>query len=454
MTFKLGLKYSPLNPMSLKRACRTLHISLVWFGQLIEIMNKPIPQALVNKTAACCLSFALMLVVATNAPAIGFLIPNQDAEAIARGNAFAATADNPSAIYYNPAGITQIPGQQLEVGVLNYLGLNVGHQAPNGSLADTKFQVIPVPQIFYTCSPTNLPLSFGLGIYAPFGLGVEWPSDSNLRTLALNSKLQFLTVNPVVAWKIRDSLSLAAGPTINYARIKFNRSLQNANDYFEFSGDDFAFGMNAGLLWQPDSKWSFGLNYRLATTIDFSGTSTYTPAVGPTGSAGTTASVPFPQTFSGGISYRPTPKWNIESDLDWIDWSPLGTVTLAGTRNIFGFNLPLALNWHDSWQYKFGVTRYFEHGWFASAGYFFSSDTSSSQYFTAAIPDTSLHVGSVGFGHRGEHWHWALAGQIIAGEPRNITAAPGNSNPFTGATAAGTYQLFIPTVTLSVSYSF
>jgi hypothetical protein len=37
---------------------------------------------------------------------VGFRLPNQDPVAIARGNAFAATADNPSAMYYNPAGIT------------------------------------------------------------------------------------------------------------------------------------------------------------------------------------------------------------------------------------------------------------------------------------------------------------------------------------------------------------
>src|SRR5262245_56879978 len=52
---------------------------------------------------------------------IGFRIPNQDAEAIARGNAFVATADNPSAIYYNPAGITQLEGHNAQIGVLNYL---------------------------------------------------------------------------------------------------------------------------------------------------------------------------------------------------------------------------------------------------------------------------------------------------------------------------------------------
>ena len=390
-----------------------------------------------------------------DACAIGFLIPNQDAAAIARGNAFIATADNPSAIYYNPAGITQIPGKEFEVGVLNYLGLNVHHDSFSGYSTDTKFEWIPVPQIFATWSPTNMPLSFGVGVYAPFGLGVKWPADSGIRTLALDSKLTFITINPVVAWKILPSLSLAAGPTINFGKIKFTRGLATSSDYFRFVGDDFAYGLNAGVLWQPCSQWSFGGTYRLATTMDFGGNSTYTPAPGlPTAYTRTSAKVPFPQIISGGISFRPTPKWNIEADVDYINWDTLNTVTLKGTKNIFGFDLPLQLNWHDSWQYKFGVTRNFDNGWFVSAGYYFTSDTAPNSYFTPAVPDTDLHVGSIGFGRNGERWSWALAGQIIAGPKRSITAAPGNTDPFTGVSAAGKYQLFIPTVTLSVSRKF
>ena len=140
--------------------------------------------------------------------------------------------------------------------------------------------------------------------------------------------------------------------------------------------------------------------------------------------------------------------------MDYLNWDTLNTVTLEGTKNIFGFDLPLQLNWHDSWQYKIGVTRYFDNGWFVSAGYFFSSSTTSSEYYTPAVPDTDLHVASLGFGRNGEHWHWALAGQIIAGSPRNITATAGNTDAFTGVSAAGKYQLFVPTVTLSVGYHF
>ena len=401
----------------------------------------------------CALTLGLVALASEDSFGIGFLVPNQDAEAIARGNAFVATADNPSAIFYNPAGIVQIQGQDLQVGVLNYLGIDADYVSPSSTHTDNKFEVLPIPQLYYTFSPTNLPLSFGLGLYAPFGLGVKWPEDSGFRSLAIESRLQYITFNPVVAWKILPSLSLAAGPTINYSELKLTRGLLSSSDEFKFKGDDFAFGFTAGLLWQPCQKWSFGVSYRSASTMDYDGTSTYNPGGG-AASTKTTASVPFPQIVSCGISFRPTPKWNIEADVDWINWDTLGTVTLSGTKNIFGADLPFQLNWHDSWQYKFGVTRYFEHGWFASAGYFYSSDTTSSAYFTPAVPDTGLHVGSLGFGHNGAHWHWALAGQIITGPARTISADAGNTNPITHQSAGGSYQLFVPTAVFSVGYRF
>lgn len=399
--------------------------------------------------------FASMALWPAHVLALGFLIPNQDATAIGRGNAFAATADDPAALYYNPAGISQIPGQDVQIGLLNYFGINATYDSPSGAQTDSKFKNIEVPQIYYTFSPTNLPLSFGLGIYMPFGLSVEWPQDSNLRSLAIDSKLTYITINPVVSWQVTKTLSLAVGPTINYADVKFNRGLVNGVDEFEFSGDDWGAGLTAGLLWKPLPRWAFGVSYRLATDMDFNGTSTYAPAAGgAVYSAGTTADLPFPQIVSAGISFRPTPKWNIEADVDYINWNTIGSVVFSGTSEIFKSNLVLPFNWQDSWQYKFGVTRYFAHGWFASAGYFFSSETTSSEDFSPAVPDTNLHVGSLGIGHEGEHWHWALAAQIITGPARTIDASAGNTDPYTGVSAAGKYQLFVPTASLSVGYRF
>jgi long-chain fatty acid transport protein len=397
------------------------------------------------------------LILPNQVEGLGLRIPNQDAEAIARGNAFVATADNPSALYYNPAGITQLKGQNLQVGVLNYLGINTSYDSPTGTHTHSRFEVLPVPQVHYTYSPEKLPLAFGIGVYAPFGLGTLWPEDSSFRSLAIEARLQYVTLNPIVAWKVAPTLSLAIGPTVNYSKLRFRRGLAAPGDLLEFNGDDVAYGLHAGVLWQPHPQWSFGANYRSATTIDYGGTTRYNPgfaspsiAVPP---APTTARVKYPDIISGGISYRPTSKWNIEVNVDWSNWETLDSVTLKGTKNLgFPIDLPLALNWHGSWLYEFGVSRYFQNGWFASAGYFFCGETVRETYFNPAVPDTDLHVGSLGFGHKAERWAWTVAAQIITAPAREIQTSL--ANPFTGESANGKYQLVVPTLSFSLGYHF
>ena len=120
---------------------------------------------------------------------LGLRIPNQDAEAIARGNAFVASADNPSAIYYNPAGITQLEGQNFQMG-MHVISVNSRYRnRATGAETKSKYELQPVPQFYYTISPTNSSLSYGVGMYAPYGLGIEWPENSPLRTLIIEGRL-------------------------------------------------------------------------------------------------------------------------------------------------------------------------------------------------------------------------------------------------------------------------
>jgi long-chain fatty acid transport protein len=395
-----------------------------------------------------CLGFGIL--GAKEVRGLGVQIPNQDPEAIGRGNAFAATADNPSDMYYNPAGITQLPGQNAQIGVLNYFGINTTYDSPAGTHSQSDFKILPVPQLGYTLSLQNAPVSFGLGVYAPFGLGVEWPDDTGFRSIAIAANLQYFTVNPVVAWKVHRTFSVAVGPTLNYSIISLKRGLITSTDDFQFKGRGSSVGFNAGLLWQPLDQWSFGATYRSSSIMKYEGNSTYGP--GPFAPAATETDLKYPQIITGGVSFRPDTNWNVEVDVDWADWSSVNTLYLAGTKNIFGADLSLPLNWHGSWFYELGATRYFADGWFASAGYFYSTETTSEADFTPAVPDTDLNVGSLGLGRKGEHWNWAVAGQIIAGPQRTVgTSQP---NPFTGQSANGKYQLFVPTISLSVGYHF
>ncbi len=372
---------------------------------------------------------------------LGDRIANQDAEAIGRGNAFVATADNPAALYYNPAGITQLEGQNLQVGALVYLNIYADYLSPSGEHFENNHKILPVPNVDYVFTPKDQPFSFGLGIYAPFGLGMEWPDNAPFRDAGIKAQLTYLTINPVVAWKPISSLSIAAGPTFNYSEAELIQGVIMSPYQFHFKGHDWGYGFNAGVLWQPHPMWSFGAKYFSPTTMDYDGTASFNPNPGFLPQPTLTKShLNFPQMVVGGVSFRPTTNWNFEVDVDWADWDRVKNLTIDNIG-------VLPLNWQSSFFYEFGITRQLGKGYYASVGYFFSQASTPDQYYTPLVPDTDLHIGSLGGGYKGEHWTWAFALQIIGGSYRNIQ----NS---VDPTVNGQYKLFTPTLSFSVGYHF
>ncbi|HEX5397944.1 MAG TPA: outer membrane protein transport protein, partial [Verrucomicrobiae bacterium] len=184
------------------------------------------------------------------ASANGFGLPDQDAFATARGEAFVATADNPSAIYYNPAGITQLSGNSFRGG-LNSVYYKPSFQPPSGQpntgqSYDSSDNFAWLPQFFYTYAPSNQPASCGLGVYAPYGGRMDWPQDTGFRSVAISGSLKYITINPVVALKISPALSIGGGVMLNYGKLEMNQGLTSyggrGNNYFDFTGDGWSAG--------------------------------------------------------------------------------------------------------------------------------------------------------------------------------------------------------------------
>ena len=392
------------------------------------------------------LNKVLLFCLAVSSPTLvfglGIRLPDQDAFATARGEAFVATADNPSAIYYNPAGITQLPGQNLRAGFYGVY-LNSHYSAPGNSI-NTKDSVQAVPQIYYTIGLTNLPLTFGLGVYAPYGLSLEWPNNAPFSPLGRKGSLTYLTINPVVAWQVFSNFSIAAGPTINYGNLDLSQPtpLVGPGTEFRFKGDNWSPGFNAGMLWQPCSKIFLGANYRSESRMNFQGDASLTGFP----STSTTANFPFPQNVVGGISYRPTPDWNVEFDADWTDWHAFKTVTLANTPLA---SQTLVFNWQSSFFYEFGVTRYFDKGWHDSGGYIFSENSVPNATFNPIVPDSDRHIWSLGIGRRYKKFSWDATYQFAWGPSRTVSNAT-----FPALLANGNYEYTSHALSLSAGYRF
>ena len=408
------------------------------------------------------LACAIAACIPATSFALGIRIADQDARATARGNAFTATADNPSAIYYNPAGITQLyaPALSLSTGSgknvtpveqdgegglrmrLGVYAITLGNEVNLGggsSSFDISHRWQAASSFYATWKKPNSKLTFGLGIYSPYGFGIWYPENSPLRQLAISGSIQYATINPVVAWQVTDTLSIAVGPTLNYAKAALKRGIISVGDAFEFEGTGWAVGANAGIMWRPLPKHSFGLMYRSETQVNFDGhTNTYIPTViGNREPA--TVNIAFPQNVVLAYSYRPTERWNFEVDVDWTDWDRLNTVIV----NKGSGNAALPFNWQSSLFYEFGATYKFDGGYSASAGYIYSESSVPNASFNPIVPDSNRHIFSVGLGKQWKQWDVDVAYQFAHGVSRTVTG-----------TAAGTYQFDSHAISISAGYRF
>ncbi|HWB58425.1 MAG TPA: outer membrane protein transport protein [Chthoniobacteraceae bacterium] len=386
-----------------------------------------------------------LLAIPSAAFGLGIRIVDQDAEATARGEAFTATADNPSAIYYNPAGITQLDGQNVLVGAYG-IYLQSKYTPASGDTFRTKDQPQAVPQLFYTYSFKDAPFSLGLGIYAPYGFALQWPDNAPFRLQALQGGITFATFNPVFAWRINKTLSVAAGVNVNYARADLENGALLSSfppNRFTFKGDGYSAGFNLGLMWQPTPQHSFGVSYHSSSNMDISGQSTavVTPVVFQRTHAST--ELTFPQFIQGGYSFRPTPDWNLEADIDWADWHQLKTLTLAqaGTASA-----QIPFNWTGSFMYEAGATRYLPGGYRLSAGYIYSENSVPTSAFNPVVPDSNRNIFSVGLGQTKGRISWDVAYQLAYGPNRSV------SN--TALIDDGTYRFISHAVTFSLGYHF
>jgi len=412
---------------------------------------------------------AILSTLGGSALASGFDLPDVDAFAIGRGLAVTATADNPSAVFYNPAGLTQLTGNNFRAG---FYGISLEPEYKNPETGATYGNRDPwntLPQFFYSYGSAEHGYSVGLGVYSPSGMSASWPDNTGFRTTGTQGSLEQLAINPVVAYKLLDSLSVGAGLSANYANLDLRQGILwpgQPYDQFRFQGDGWGMSGNLGILWQPIKQLSFGAALQTGTKINLSGyTTAYNTVATPLPTApyyypafstrtDAQADFQFPLKAEGGVSYRPTPKWNIEFDADYIDWDSEGTVNIQqaeGFAPLIPKDVPLALDWESSWYYELGVTRYFDSGWHVSGGYIFNENSVPSSHYNPLVADEDRHFFSVGVGWKGKRFDFDVAYQFGWGPDRTVT---GSAPSAAGQTADGTYSFQSQAVAVSVGYHF
>lgn len=335
--------------------------------------------------------------------AAGYYLPNQDAFATAKGNAFVATADNASAVFYNPAGLTQLDSLESQVG---FYSIMMGSEAKVRGVTDKADREVQVAPHLYLAGPVSDRISMGFSINSPFGLGTDWGRDTPFSPVITEARLMYISGTAAVAYKVTDELSIGAGFSVNRADLTLEQGLGVPGSYLRFEGDDYGVSGSIGVRWQPTERHAFGLNYTTKSTFDLEGRthSNFLP--------GASADLDFmtPARAAVGYSFRPAKGWNIEANIEWVDWDALNTLTLRSAT--VGGEVAVPFEWKSSFIYEVGVSYTTESGYVFAAGYDYNSSAQPSEFFNPGVADADRHWLNMGVGRKGEANDWMVTYQF------------------------------------------
>jgi long-chain fatty acid transport protein len=377
---------------------------------------------------------ALALWVTNAILANGVRLPDEDSQAVARGFADVATAENPSALYYNPAGLSQTASASAEVSLM-LIDPTESYASADGKSFDLDQKTFAVPSAFAVVplAPLNgRHIEIGIGAYSPFGLSTQWPdSQSTFRTLATSNSLFYKTGALAFSVPLLPGLSIGATWEYNNVHADLNRGLGIApTDRFHFAGNGDAPSESVGILWQPLPEHSLGLKFQAKTIFTVNGTVNLDPL-----NIAYPAHVDwvFPENLVLGYSYRPTPAWNLEFDYDWTNWKRLQSIVLYSP---VAPPVPVVFDWQASNYYSLGATRHLNPFWSVSAGYVRVTNSVPTATFNPAVPDMDHNYISGGVGFTAGHWTVQTVLQL---DPRETRTVSGSAPSPIGETADGKY---------------
>ncbi|MGH9317430.1 MAG: OmpP1/FadL family transporter [Thermoanaerobaculia bacterium] len=423
----------------------------------------------------------LVFLAATPAYPSGFQVMTQDARAIGMGLAFTAVADDPSAIFYNPAGLgfqkhfgVSFGGSLLTrtegdfTGADPYPGVGVSEHLQKSSYF--------LPTLYVTV-PLTTDITFGLGIFAPYGLGYRWenPDTFTGRFISQYSYIQTADINPVISFQTTPAVAIAVGADYRLSKVQLERNLCAGTSpgcsvpfpstldiaHVKLNSDltsNHAWGWNAGVMIRPTPQFSLGVAYRSPIKVDYSGDATFTQiltgippldagvaATLPPGTQQVNTSIDFPGSLNIGMATTITPGYTVSLEADWTQWSKFHSLDIT-FPDLVGADTTRITNWKDSWAYRIGFEKKFST-WAIRSGYYYDNTPQPLGDAGPLLADSDRVGYTLGFGFGTERWGVDISDLYLKFKDRDTT---GNSNDG----FHGTYKESANVVALSFHFAF
>ncbi len=344
----------------------------------------------------------LASLVASSAQAGGLYLYELGNSDVGRAGAgWSARAQDASTVFTNPAGMTRLKKSELLVGVQPlYMHMEFSpdsNTTPSGSDGDASTW-LPAGGLYYV---HNLmpKLKIGVSTVGYFGLGLEYENDWVGRYYVQEVKLQALGVQPALAYRATDWLSLGIGVVALYGVLEEKAAVNNIgpnqpDGKLKIEDSDWTYQVNLGVLVEPRKGTRFGLTYLSEGDLKFKDKPNFSnlgpgmkAALGANGLLDAKVKIDFtmPQALMFSGYHELNNRWAIMGNLGWQDWSEFGKVGVAVASEDTS-NLTIDRNYKDTWHVAVGTQYRVADPWLLTAGVAYDSSMVDDKDRTPDLP--------------------------------------------------------------------
>lgn len=422
-------------------------------------------------------TFLVSSATSTEVFAGGYILPHQTARGLGLSNAITAGVNDASAVYYNPAALSEVQGDNLLVSG-SYVNLQASVEN-SGRKSTNKHNDNFLASFFGNYHIPGSDFTLGIGTYAPFGLATEYGKNAFTRFAAIDTELKTIYVTPAVSWNPSNYFSLGAGLSFVHASGVFSRAL--CLDPISFCTQPLglegrvritdtanAFAYNLGLLVKPTENLKFGFSYRSRADLRFDNAdakftgSFSTPTV-----KADVRPLPLPPVINVGLFWQIIPAWGAEFVYEYTRWSELKNFTATfSPASVFlplgvpitGFQLPE--DWKNTSTLRLGSFYAINENWELRGGLALEQTPIPNRTLNPAIPDADKLTLNAGVGYKWDKFSFDFGYMAVFYKTRRVTNNELEGLPATaplfyaGAPGKDKYQTFVNFVTLSVGYRF
>lgn len=322
---------------------------------------------------------------------------------------YSARAQDPSTLYTNPAGMTRLDGNQVFVGaqvLYQDIDFTIDSASPflGFESGGNPVKAFPGGSFFYSQSLSD-DFKIGLGVYGNLGALVKYDGDWVGRYTVVKGTLIGASIQPTVAYRVYEGLSVGAGPVIMYGVLRNKTRINNSpfqilgfhDGELSLSDREWGYGANLGLLYEFNPCTRVGVSYTSQVKLNFSADAEFTDMSVPLNrllrnngllGAEIDLGVKVPQTIMGSFFHQMTPTWAILASAGWQEWSKFGEVDVSIDSNN-PVNLTVNKNFKNTWHVAGGVQHQLSPLWLLNLGIGYDSDFQDSKNVSVSIPANS-----------------------------------------------------------------